>query len=608
MNKIKKLIISTITFVFILSNIATVQATGQVSDEEENQASQTNYATLRSSVVAKVPTRQEARQWLLSKENQSLDYDSAYGAQCVDLIKFYYVEFFGLSQPFGNGKDYATNEIPTNWTRVQYTPGFVPQTGDIAVWTENSTNGHVAVVLDADENGFNALNQNINGSPCIQCRTNYSTTKGFWGFIRPQFNDNNQNITLDTQNPIISNEQIINQDNTGYTIQCTVTDNVSVREVNIATWTTYNDQDDLVWQALTKGINNTYSIRINYSDHNNEGGYYNNHIYAYDTSGNSSFSGDKTLFNRITPDNIVSYASHIENIGDEAIYHSNGDTSGTFGQSLRLESIKIKLDKQLYAGSIEYRVHVQDYGWQDWKSDNQVAGTSGESKRLEAIQVRLTGEMANHYDVYYRVHAQNFGWLGWSKNGVYSGTTSYAYRLEAIEVQLVSKGASAPGTTSGNYHTRNLYYSTHIQNIGWQENIWNGDVSGTTGQALRLEGIRLSLFDLDGLNTSGSIQYRTHIQDLGWESSWKSDNQLSGTSGHSKRLEAIQIQLTGDIANKYDIYYRVHAQNYGWLGWTKNGQSSGTEGYSYRLEAIEVKLVEKNSNELSVQTTSFIKK
>lgn len=52
--------------------------------------------------------------------------------------------------------------------------------------------------------------------------------------------------------------------------------------------------------------------------------------------------------------------------------------------------------------------------------------------------------------------------------------------------------------------------------------------------------------------------------------------------------------MTGAAATNYDVYYRVHAENTGWLDWAKNGQSAGTAGYSYRLEAIQIKLVEKN--------------
>ena len=68
----------------------------------------------------------------------------------------------------------------------------------------------------------------------------------------------------------------------------------------------------------------------------------------------------------------------------------------------------------------------------------------------------------------------------------------------------------------------------------------------------------------------------------------------------------IKINLTGEMAEKYDIYYRVHAQNFGWLDWAKNGAASGTEGYSYRLEAIEIKLVKKEKGHQDQQKIYFI--
>ena len=83
---------------------------------------------------------------------------------------------------------------------------------------------------------------------------------------------------------------------------------------------------------------------------------------------------------------------------------------------------------------------------------------------------------------------------------------------------------------------------------------------------------------------------------------------MSGTSGQSKRLEAIQIKLTGQVANEYDVYYRVHCQNFGWLGWAKNGESSGSEGYSRRLEAIQICLVPKGQNAPGSTNNRFYKK
>ncbi|MBN1775850.1 MAG: Ig domain-containing protein, partial [Clostridiales bacterium] len=132
-----------------------------------------------------------------------------------------------------------------------------------------------------------------------------------------------------------------------------------------------------------------------------------------------------------------------------------------------------------------------------------------------------------------------------------------------------------------------VYYQTHVQDVGWQAYVSNGAVSGTSGESKRLEAIRINL-----LLEQGGIEYQTHVQDIGWQG-WVTDDALSGTSGQSKRLEAIQIRLTDEAADEYDVYYRVHAQNMGWMGWAKNGESAGTAGYSYRLEAIEVKLVAK---------------
>lgn len=188
----------------------------------------------------------------------------------------------------------------------------------------------------------------------------------------------------------------------------------------------------------------------------------------------------------VTSSPSISYQTHVQDYGWQS-WKSNGEVSGTVGQSKRLEGINIKLSN--INGSIEYKTHVQDIGWQDWKSNGQMSGTSGQSKRLEAIKVKLSGEAANQYDVYYRVHAQDYGWLNF---------------------------------------------------------VTNGQASGTTGQA--------------------------------------------------KRLEAIQMQLTGNAKNQYDLYYRVHAQNFGWLGWAKNGESAGTAGYSYRLEGIQIVLVPKGGN------------
>ena len=234
----------------------------------------------------------------------------------------------------------------------------------------------------------------------------------------------------------------------------------------------------------------------------------------------------------------VTYTVHVQTYGDQQGWVHDGTMAGTKGQAKRLEEIRVKLTGDEYSGSIQYKTHIQSYGWQDWSYNGEKSGSRGQAKRLEGIEIQLTGEVAKHYDVVYRVHCQTYGWMDWVKNGVMAGTSGQAKRLEGIEIKLVPK--------------------SQIVDMG--------------------------------------VQYRVHCQTYGWETKMVSNGAMSGTSGQAKRLEAIELELYGEVAYYYDVYYRVHAQSYGWLGWAKNGETAGTSGMAKRLEAIQIKLVPKNSD------------
>ena len=149
--------------------------------------------------------------------------------------------------------------------------------------------------------------------------------------------------------------------------------------------------------------------------------------------------------------------------------------------------------------------------------------------------------------------------------------------------------------------TASVTYHTHVQSYGWQEWKRDGVPSGTTGESKRLEAIEIRLDS----SYSGGVEYRTHVQSYGWQG-WKADGALSGTTGEAKRLEAIEIRLTGEVSEHYDIYYRTHLQSHGWMGWAKNGAPSGSSGYSKRLEAIEIQVVPKNGPVLDDGKEAYI--
>ena len=291
----------------------------------------------------------------------------------------------------------------------------------------------------------------------------------------------------------------------------------------------------------------------------------------------------------------LKYKTHVQNVGWQQ-FVNDGQMSGTEGKGYRLEGIILDLDSTI-PGNIEYTTHVQNIGWQPYVGSEQMSGTEGKGYRLEGIKIKLTGDLADYYDVYYRVHIQNTGWLSWAKNDQTAGSSGYGFRLEGIQISLAPKGGKAPemnpAAASPSYFQEkvNVIYTTHTENIGWQKNVRNGGVQGAPGQHLRIEGIKVKLES----TTSGGIKYSTHTQNVGWQD-YVYNNAFAGTEGMGLRLEAIKIELTGDLALKYDIYYRIYVEGKGWLDWAKNALEAGSVGYARKLEGIQIVVQRKGSN------------
>ncbi|MBQ6570826.1 hypothetical protein IJI02_00560 [Candidatus Saccharibacteria bacterium] len=183
----------------------------------------------------------------------------------------------------------------------------------------------------------------------------------------------------------------------------------------------------------------------------------------------------------VASDLALEYSAHVQKLG-WMDWSNAGEMAGTTGFSLRLEALKIRLKDKL--SGIEYRSYVEGSGWEtSYRKDGAESGLTGQSKRLEALEIRLTGSLADEYDIYYRTHIQNIGWTDWSKNGAVSGAPGEGLRLEALQIKVVKK----PKQISA------LSYRAHVQNIGWQDWVKNGALAGTFGQSLRLEALEIKL-------------------------------------------------------------------------------------------------------------------
>lgn len=122
---------------------------------------------------------------------KKVDYDGAYGAQCVDLFRQFNKEVLGIVQPKGvNGaKDFWSNyskdsNLYNNFDKIANTPSFVPQFGDVMVWG-NGTYGHIAICTGKGTvQTFESFDQNYpTGSTCHYVTHNYT---GVLGVLRPK--------------------------------------------------------------------------------------------------------------------------------------------------------------------------------------------------------------------------------------------------------------------------------------------------------------------------------------------------------------------------------------------------------------------------------------
>lgn len=136
-------------------------------------------------------TQREAVAWIGAQVGKRLDYDGAYGAQCVDLIRMY-VMFLGTAQP--PGVTGAVNLWDVAWPSgyAKIGPANKPQPGDIAIFSTElfAKYGHTSLVYRVETDGFTSLDQNwvnsnlTTGSPGAFVKHPFAKLKGY---VRPKF-------------------------------------------------------------------------------------------------------------------------------------------------------------------------------------------------------------------------------------------------------------------------------------------------------------------------------------------------------------------------------------------------------------------------------------
>lgn len=151
----------------------------------------------------------------------------------------------------------------------------------------------------------------------------------------------------------------------------------------------------------------------------------------------------------------------------------------------------------------------------------------------------------------------------WVSNNETKGDTSPSYYVNMFD----------------NSQSNIINFQTGIINIGYSPISENGEYSGSLDSFLATLSINLQNTDI-----KGDICYTTYYKYVGWEaddnvSNWKKNGEISGIEDFSNYLGGIRVAFTGELANNYDIYYRISDNIYGWHDWVKNGEKTGCYNY-----------------------------
>jgi len=124
--------------------------------------------------------------FLAKNSGKFLDFDGAYGAQCVDLVQ-YWSQAIGGPRFTGNYAKDLYKQTANFYTWIDKIGAAVPQKGDIVVWsgTYNGGPGHVGIATgNGTKTFFEVFEQNDPTGSNSHLKT-YSTYTSVLGWLRP---------------------------------------------------------------------------------------------------------------------------------------------------------------------------------------------------------------------------------------------------------------------------------------------------------------------------------------------------------------------------------------------------------------------------------------
>jgi len=138
-------------------------------------------------------------QFTAKYNGKGIDFDGAYGNQCMDLYHQYVKEVLpGYPHPSAKGAGYLIGALPsTHYDWISNTITAVPQKGDILLWGLKAGGGygHVAIYISGNVWSFTSFDQNWpTGSYCHYQGHNY------FGDLKGWYRPKSQPLTEEQKN------------------------------------------------------------------------------------------------------------------------------------------------------------------------------------------------------------------------------------------------------------------------------------------------------------------------------------------------------------------------------------------------------------------------
>lgn len=116
------------------------------------------------------------------------------------------------------------------------------------------------------------------------------------------------------------------------------------------------------------------------------------------------------------------------------------------------------------------------------------------------------------------------------------------------------------------------------------------------GKGSNITNVSMTLDNMQGIS---AITYRAYVnvtyENRGLYLPYTLNGIPCGGTEDSTYVEAVAIQLTGDMAKNYDVWYSMTVSGYGKLGWAKNGELAGAMDIREHIISMDVRVLPKGS-------------